>query len=68
MPKMYRKKGMIEAERWQPGIDMKGVSVSAEDKKNGSPKTGDMIACDPSNPKDRWLISEQYFKRNYEAF
>lgn len=68
MPKTYRKRGTIEAEAWQPGIDMKGVSIGDEDKANGSPKTGDMIACDPENPADRWLISERFFKRNYEPF
>lgn len=68
MPKTYRKRGTIEAEAWQPGIDMTGVSVSPNDAENGSPKTGDMIARDPENPADRWLISATYFRRHYEEF
>jgi hypothetical protein len=42
------------------------VSISAEDRKNGSPKLGDMIARNPKNHKDQWLIAEQYFKDNFE--
>jgi hypothetical protein len=68
MPKLYRKRGTIEAEAWQPGIDMAGVSISEADKDQGSPKTGDMIARDPENPADRWLIGAAYFKRHYEPF
>lgn len=66
--KLYRKKGMVEAERWTPGIDMEGVSISPADKDNGSPKDGDMLARDPENPADRWLISQDYFRRHYEQF
>jgi hypothetical protein len=65
---LYRKKGVVEIERWSPGIDMEGVSVGDEDKKNGSPREGDRIARNPDNPKDRWLISAAYFERNYEPF
>ena len=43
------------------------VSISNEDLKNGSPKIGDMIARNPKNHKDQWLISEQYFKDNFES-
>jgi hypothetical protein len=68
MPKLYRKKGTIEAERWTPGIDMEGVSIGENDKKAGSPKAGDMLARDPENPADRWLIAEEYFRRHYEQF
>ena len=68
MPKLYRKKGTIEAERWQPGIDMEGVNISHADKDAGHPKDGDMVARDPENEKDRWLISADYFRRHYEPF
>lgn len=43
----------------------KGISVSSEDIKNGSPKKGDMIARNPKNHDDQWLVSEQYFKDNF---
>lgn len=64
--KLYRKKQLIEVERWSPGINMDGVSIGELDKKNGSPKDGDRIARDPDNPVDRWLIAEEYFNRSYE--
>lgn len=69
MVKLYRKKQMIEVERWTPGIDMEGVSVSDADKANGSPKTGDVIARNSDgDPKDRWLIAQATFERTYEPF
>jgi hypothetical protein len=53
---------MIE---WTPLMGMEGVSISAEDKANGSPKEGDMIAFNPDNMDDMWLVAEEYFKKNY---
>jgi hypothetical protein len=43
------------------------VSISAEDLKNGSPKIGDMIARNPKNHLDEWLVAELYFNDNFEA-
>lgn len=42
------------------------VSISVEDLANGSPKIGDMIARNPKNHDDQWLVAEQYFKDNFE--
>ena len=42
------------------------VSISDADKQNGSPKIGDMIARNPENHKDQWLIAEKYFNDNFE--
>ena len=42
------------------------ISISSEDKLNGSPKVGDMIAFNSDNKKDRWLISKEYFENNYK--
>lgn len=42
------------------------ISVSNEDIENGSPKLGDMIARNPKNYKDQWLVSEEYYKDNFE--
>jgi hypothetical protein len=44
------------------------VSISQVDKDNGSPKIGDMIARNPKNHNDMWLVAEQYFKDNFEPF
>jgi len=43
----------------------KGISISDEDIRNGSPKKGDMIAMNPENPADKWLVSKEYFEKNY---
>lgn len=42
------------------------ISISDADKDNGSPRIGDMIARNPKNHKDQWLVAEQYFKDNFE--
>jgi len=63
---VYQKRGKINAHPYHGGENMDGVSISDADKANGSPKFGDMIASDPLNPKDRWLISEVFFQKNYE--
>jgi hypothetical protein len=49
----------------KPHLDVE-VSISQEDLRNGSPKSGDMIARNPKNHNDQWLIAEQYFKDNFE--
>jgi flagella basal body P-ring formation protein FlgA len=42
------------------------VSISDVDLQNGSPKLGDMIARNPKNHLDQWLVAEQYFNDNFE--
>ena len=42
------------------------VSISDVDKYNGSPRIGDMVARNPKNHNDQWLVAEQYFKDNFE--
>jgi len=42
------------------------VSISVEDLANGSPKIGDMIARNPKNHNDQWLVGKQYFDDNFE--
>lgn len=43
-----------------------GISVSEADRKNGSPKKGDMIARNPNNYSDKWLVAKEYFENNFE--
>lgn len=47
-------------------IDTK-ISISQADKLNGSPKLGDMIARNPKNHSDQWLVAKQYFEDNFET-
>ncbi len=42
------------------------VSISEADIQNGSPKIGDMIARNPKNHYDQWLVAKQYFQDNFE--
>lgn len=66
--KQYRRKAIAEMAQWQPGMDMTGVSISAEDTKAGSPKTGDFIARNPKNHDDKWLVAYAYAADNFEPF
>ena len=44
------------------------ISISDEDLKNGSPKLGDMIARNPENHNDVWLVAKDYFEQNFEGY
>mgnify|MGYP001610612667 CR=1 FL=1 len=63
----YRRKQIAELMPWTPGFDMSRVSVSAPDKEAGSPKAGDMIARNPKNHDDQWLVAAAYFADNFES-
>lgn len=66
--KQYRRKQIAELRPYVPGEEWIGViSVSEEDYKAGSPKEGDMIARNPKNHKDQWLVAAQYFADNFES-
>jgi hypothetical protein len=62
----YRRKNSTEATPWVEGFDMARISVSAADHDAGSPKKGDMIARNPENHDDQWLIAGTYFAGNFE--
>lgn len=42
------------------------VSISQADLDNGSPKIGDMIARNPKDSNDQWLVAKKYFEDNLE--
>ena len=48
------------------GLKDNGISVSEVDEDNGSPKAGDMIARNPENHNDQWLVAADYFAVNFE--
>ena len=66
MFKPYRRKQIAELRPYVPGENIEGISVSETDKLAGSPKLGDMIARDPKNHEDQWLVAAQYFADNFE--
>lgn len=62
----YIKKALQKMIPWEPDMPMDLVSISDADKANGSPKKGDMIAFNPDDSTDMWLVAEQYVKDNYQ--
>lgn len=64
--KLYRRKQIAELRPYLAGESMAGISITAVDKMAGSPKEGDMIARNPKNPQDQWLVAAQYFQDNFE--
>lgn len=65
--KQYRRTQIAEMAPWELGFDMRYVSVSVPDQEAGSPKEGDMIARNPKNHADQWLVAAQYFADNFES-
>lgn len=65
--KQYRRKSISEMRPYVEGetLDSK-VSISEADLKAGSPKVGDMIARNPKNHDDQWLVAKAYFEDNLE--
>jgi hypothetical protein len=66
MFKQYKRKQIAELRPYVEGEAMAGISISAEDAKAGSPKAGDMIARNPKNHDDQWLVAAKYFADNFE--
>lgn len=66
MWKQYRRKGFSEMRPYVPGEDVESISISEADRVNGSPKEGDMIARNPKNHADQWLVAKKYFEDNLE--
>ncbi len=42
------------------------VSISNADFNNGSPLPGDMVARNPLNHDDQWLVAAKYFAAHYK--
>lgn len=62
----YRRKQIAELRPFVVGECVDMISISAEDLKAASPKVGDMIARNPKNHEDQWLVAAQYFADNFE--
>ncbi len=66
--KPYRRKQIAEIRPYVPGeVFERYVSISVADQEAGSPKEGDMIARNPKNHRDQWLVAKAYFDDNFEA-
>jgi hypothetical protein len=67
MFKPYRRKQIAELRPYEPGEVLSDrISVSAPDREAGSPKPGDMIARNPKNHEDQWLVAAAYFADIFE--
>jgi hypothetical protein len=64
--KQYRRVGLSEMRPYVVGEQLDGVSISDADLSNGSPKEGDMIARNPKDHSDLWLVAKKYFEENLE--
>lgn len=69
--KQYVRTNIAEMHEYDPNSMyprgfMERVSISTVDKKNGSPKKGDMIARNPQNHDDLWLVAKDYFENNFK--
>ena len=62
----YKRKGLSEMRPFLEGEDVSHVSISEPDRENGSPKQGDMIARNPKNHANQWLVAAKYFEDNLE--
>lgn len=58
----YRKTAMQPMRPYEPGEDLTGVSVNAED----TPGPGGMIAINEDNPADQWYVAADFFRKNYQ--
>ncbi len=69
--KKYRRKELSELREVTDSEVMSkqlssNISLSPVDKENGSPVIGDMIARNPNNHNDEWLVAKDYFNDNLE--
>jgi len=63
----YRRTQIAEMRKYVVGEVLSDrVSISKPDKDAGSPKEGDMIARNPANHDDQWLVAKAYFEANFE--
>jgi len=59
--RQYRKKQIAEMRPYIDGEDISRINVG-----DVSPKVGDFVARDPENHDDQWLVTADFFNRNYE--
>jgi hypothetical protein len=64
--KSYRKKQLAEMRPYVVGEPMTSIAVNDVDRAAGSPQAGDLIARNPANHADQWLVSAAFVAANYE--
>jgi hypothetical protein len=63
----YRRSQIAELRPYETGESMDGISIAKADRDAGSPKIGDMIARNPKDHTDQWLVAAKYFLENFES-
>lgn len=64
--KQYRRSNIAEMRPYIEGEILDGkVSISQADLDNGSSMIVDMIARNPKNHNDQWLVAKEYFLENF---
>lgn len=66
--KKYVRTNIAEMRQYVEGEDLSRVSISEADRDNGSPLVGDMIARNPKNHDDQWLVAKKYFQDNFMEY
>lgn len=61
-----RKTITSEMRPYRLGESTRYISISFADRGLGCPKPGDMIARNPDNHNDQWLIEGKYFLEHFE--
>lgn len=62
----YRRTQFVEMRPYVVGETLSDcISISATDRTAGSPMHGDMIARNPANHEDQWLVAADYFAMNF---
>jgi hypothetical protein len=64
--KQYRHTQIAEMCPVEEFTSLAEVSISKPDREAGSPKPGDMVARNPKNHADQWLVAAKYFADNFE--
>lgn len=64
--KEYKLKCRYEMRPYVNGENMKGIHVSQQNAQIGCPKEGDMIARNPKQHSDQFLVAKKEFEENLE--
>lgn len=62
----FRRKQVVELRPYEAGESTVGIRIHPVDAKDGSPKVGDMIARDPDDHNDQWLVPARIINKLYE--
>lgn len=64
--RLHRMKRTTPMRPWVEGEDMTGIAVDATTAAEGGPQPGDMVAHNPGNPQDQWLVRADHYRMHFE--